>query len=106
MGSDDEDEECKPCGTTGDDNMDAEEEGTKHKLVRAPGEPSKTEREHHEVDHIPFRSWCKHCIRGRGKSMPHFKKTSTIDKDDKIPKSKSIIASRRKMKKRMAASWA
>ena len=25
----------------------------------------------HEVSHLPFRSWCSHCVRGRGKSFQH-----------------------------------
>ena len=24
-----------------------------------------------EVSHLPFRSWCSHCVRGRGKSFQH-----------------------------------
>ena len=29
------------------------------------------ERKEHEMTHLPFRSWCRHCVRGRGKEMPH-----------------------------------
>ena len=32
-----------------------------------PREPSKEEREEHEKTHLPFRNWCRHCVRGRGK---------------------------------------
>ena len=34
-----------------------------------PREPSneEREREEHEKPHLPFRSWCRHCGRGRGK---------------------------------------
>ena len=32
-----------------------------------PREPSKEEREEHEKTHLPFRNWCQHCVRGRGK---------------------------------------
>ena len=32
-----------------------------------PKEPSKEEREEHEKTHMPFRNWCRHCVRGRGK---------------------------------------
>ena len=42
------------------------------KKVRDPGEPSKPERIEHEMTHLPYRSWCKHCVRGRGKQMPHY----------------------------------
>ena len=36
----------------------------------------------HEVSHLPFRSWCSFCVRGRGQSMGHFR----IDKgDEQVP---------------------
>ena len=34
-------------------------------------EPSRREREEHELTHIPYRSWCRHCVRGRGKNEAH-----------------------------------
>ena len=34
----------------------------------------------HEVTHLPFRSWCSHCVRGRGKSFQHRK--AQHDQDD------------------------
>ena len=37
------------------------------KRRREPKEPTEAEREEHEMTHIPFRSWCRHCVRGRGK---------------------------------------
>ncbi len=43
----------------------------KAKKMKDPKEPSKEEREEHEKTHLPFRSWCRHCIRGRGKQLPH-----------------------------------
>jgi hypothetical protein len=32
-----------------------------------PREPTSDEKEDHEKTHIPFRNWCRHCVRGRGK---------------------------------------
>ena len=32
-----------------------------------PREPTREEREEHEKTHLPFRNWCRHCVRGRGK---------------------------------------
>ena len=32
-----------------------------------PTEPTKIEKEDHDKTHLPFRNWCRHCIRGRGK---------------------------------------
>ena len=34
-------------------------------------EPSKRERQEHELTHLPYRSWCRHCVRGRGKNDAH-----------------------------------
>lgn len=44
------------------------EEGRAAKPLRLPCLPSPKEIEAHSVSHIPFRAWCSHCVRGRGKS--------------------------------------
>jgi len=36
-----------------------------------PKVPSQAEVEAHNLTHLQFRSWCKHCVRGRGKELPH-----------------------------------
>ena len=33
--------------------------------------PSKLEVEEHELTHLPFRNWCRHCVRGRGNEFPY-----------------------------------
>ena len=33
--------------------------------------PSEAEVEQHESTHLPFRSWCRHCVRAKGKESPH-----------------------------------
>ena len=33
--------------------------------------PSEAEVEQHELTHLPFRSWCRHCVRAEGKESPH-----------------------------------
>ena len=38
---------------------------------RAPMKPSPEEVESHLVSHLPFRSWCTSCVRGRGLSIRH-----------------------------------
>jgi hypothetical protein len=43
------------------------------KKVQDPMKPSKEEVAAHEMFHLPYRSWCEVCVRGRGKSMPHYK---------------------------------
>ena len=59
-----------------DDEGSGEEAGQR-KCVRMqdPKLPSKEEVEEHELTHLPYRSWCRHCVRGRGKEMPHKKTT-------------------------------
>ena len=42
-----------------------EEEGQQPKVIRSPKAPTKAEREEHEATHLPCRSWCTHCLRGR-----------------------------------------
>ena len=39
--------------------------------AREPDQPTEEERRHHELTHMPFRSWCSHCVRGRQDSLPH-----------------------------------
>ena len=36
-----------------------------------PTKPTKREFEEHEITHLPYRSWCWACVRGRGKEAPH-----------------------------------
>ena len=33
--------------------------------------PSEAEVEQHELTHLPFRSWCRHCVRAKSKESPH-----------------------------------
>ena len=45
-----------------------EEYGVRRSVKKLdPREPSKEEREEHEKTNLPFRNWCRHCVRGRGK---------------------------------------
>ena len=32
-----------------------------------PRQPNQQEKKEHEMTHLPFRSWCRHCIMGRGR---------------------------------------
>ena len=47
------------------------EEGESPKGVRAPLRVRKEEREAHELTHTPYRAWCRHCVRARGRNAPH-----------------------------------
>ena len=61
-----------------------EEERTSHegvapKVARDPGQPTAQERLAHEVTHVPYRSWCQHCVRGRAKGRQRRKLQSQRD---------------------------
>ena len=73
-GSSQEDEEGKERTDEEDYQGRDEEEAQEPVTRRAPKGPTKEEREKHEATHLPFREWCHHCIRGRGRNKPHKKK--------------------------------
>ena len=43
---------------------DEEEECAPRRVAPDPGDPTSDEREDHNVDHLPFRSWCDACVEG------------------------------------------
>ena len=40
------------------------------KGLKVPGEPSASERAQHELTHLPFRDWCPHCVKSKGRHGP------------------------------------
>ncbi len=48
-----------------------EDEEPKAIIMTDPGKPTAKEIEEHRVFHIPYRSWCPQCVRGRGKEDHH-----------------------------------
>ena len=48
-----------------------EDAGASAKLLPIPARPTPEMVKAHEACHVPFRSWCSHCVRGRGKSFSH-----------------------------------
>jgi hypothetical protein len=77
---------CRPISTATDAkkeqvevNLDegVEEEYGKREVrkLHDPKLPNEQEvKEHSLSGHMPFRSWCPHCVRGRGKEMEHKRK--------------------------------
>ena len=56
--------------------MDAQERAgeapaAQPRMARSPREPSAQARLLHEITHIPHRTWCRHCMRGRCKDVYH-----------------------------------
>ena len=47
------------------------EQGRQPIGMRAPFAVTKEEREQHELTHTPYRAWCPHCVRARGRNTPH-----------------------------------
>ena len=58
-----------------EEEVEAESEGEagerKPERMQDPKRPSEAEVKEHELTHLPYRSWCRHCVRGRGKALPH-----------------------------------
>ncbi|CAJ1440802.1 unnamed protein product, partial [Effrenium voratum] len=38
---------------------------------RSPIKPTADEVRQHNISHIPYRSWCGHCVRGKGRALQH-----------------------------------
>ena len=54
------------------EEQEGEPEGARRaKGTRAPIKPSKEEVDEHMLTHLPFRSWCPHCVRGKPRGKPH-----------------------------------
>ena len=52
------------------------DESRKPQVARRPVTPSKAEVESHLPLHVEYRSWCPHCVAGRGISMQHRQNTT------------------------------
>ena len=46
-------------------------ESQEAKAITHPKKPSPEEVTAHELTHLPYRSWCSHCVRGRGRADDH-----------------------------------
>ena len=51
--------------------VEAEEESQPVDTLPTPNMPTQSERDDHDLTHYPYRSWCKHCVEGRGVEMGH-----------------------------------
>ena len=57
-----------------DEVMDYDEkddDARKPTVSSRPYTPTKKEREEHDATDLPYRSWCKHCVYGKGVHSPH-----------------------------------
>ena len=53
------------------DEQDADDNIEPVKVAKDTKLPSKQEVECHRCTHIPYRSWCRWCVMGRGRGVPH-----------------------------------
>ena len=69
------DEESAPVEDDGggeDESMqEGAEEGRRPMFRKSENQPSSQEVQEHMKTHIPYPSWCAHCVRGRGRNDPH-----------------------------------
>ena len=73
----------------GDDSGDgraseaaSDEEGGVPIQLPNPRTPTRQEREEHEATHLPYRSWCEHCVRGKGRRRGHRRRENEQKKAD------------------------
>ena len=62
-----------------------EDEARKPKMRRSPEEPTRQEREEHELTHLPFRSWCPCCIAGKARQWAHKRRANEKEEGDETP---------------------
>jgi hypothetical protein len=56
-----------------DGGEDSEGEAGQRKVqkMQDPMLPKECDIQNHNLTHLPYRSWCRHCVKGRGKELPH-----------------------------------
>ena len=65
----------RPCASGGDDEpqriVPNEGVGQRMRNIGDPRLPTQAEVDNHNITHVPYRNWCPHCVRGRGKDLDH-----------------------------------
>ena len=70
--SEDVDHSAQPSASCGTDGEKGGESGVRSpKKVQDPRVPTQAEVDEHNMTHLPYLSWCTHCVRGRGEAHPH-----------------------------------
>ena len=70
----------------------------KPKMLKVPGEPSESERRLHELTHLPYRDWCEHSVRSKGRQSHAVKKKN--DRQPVIQIDFSLMATENELPKR------
>ena len=63
------------------DDLGDHDEGMNPRIATLPIRPTKDEVEAHMITHVPYRSWCPHCVRGKSKGLAHRRQS----RDHEIP---------------------
>jgi len=50
-------------GPDGDGDGQPHNEARQPKTIKSPYQPSKREIDEHNITHMPYRSWCPHCVK-------------------------------------------
>ena len=48
------------------------------KTATGPGKPTDRQIEEHRATHLPYRSWCRWCVLGRGRGLQHRACTTSL----------------------------
>ena len=64
-----------------DQESDDEQDCGPKRTVPDPGAPTQSEIDDHNIDHVPYRSWCECSVKGRASGEPH----KRIAVESKIP---------------------
>ena len=77
-GGEDKDKHKAEGGERGEEQEDSEgekqdeaEKGSRRVVkLQDPRKPTEEEVKEHQLTHLPFRNWCKHCVAGKGTEAP------------------------------------
>ena len=72
-----QDAEEKEHEATEEEENQEEEEANKAVAPKIPIKASQDEVDAHMLTHLPFRSWCPQCVRGKSKGKAHRKQAGT-----------------------------
>ena len=68
--SEDDEDGVEIAGAEGE-RIRAERDAERVRNVTDPRKPTEREIESHNRTHLPYRNWCPHCVRAKGKDMDH-----------------------------------
>ena len=75
-------------GAPGREGLEEDAQEEEAREVRAPPipiTPSQQEVERHRLTHRPYRAWCPHCVRGKGRADQH-RRSSQKEEWQGVPK--------------------